>query len=264
VTPLALPDLVTRTVASHPYPLIFATISGAHLYGFPSPDSDFDIRGVHILPAREILGLVRGRDTIETMLDGPPEVDLVTHDAEKFIRLMLKRNGYVLEQLLSPLIALTTPEHDELGRLARGCLTRHHVHHYVGFADNQWRLFTKETPRRLKPLLYVFRVLLTGIHLMRSGEIEANLVQLNTDFRLSYLDDCIARKREGAENQSVDDTHLTFFESEYQRLRELLTFEAERTSLPEDASAHDALNDLLLRLRSLPYSAPPTSTNAAQ
>ena len=29
-------------VARHPYPLLFATISGAHLYGFPSPDSDYD------------------------------------------------------------------------------------------------------------------------------------------------------------------------------------------------------------------------------
>ena len=34
-----------RIVAAQPYPLLFATISGAHLYGFPSPDSDFDLRG---------------------------------------------------------------------------------------------------------------------------------------------------------------------------------------------------------------------------
>ena len=39
-----------RIVAAHPYPLLFATISGAHLYGFPSPDSDFDLRGAHVLP----------------------------------------------------------------------------------------------------------------------------------------------------------------------------------------------------------------------
>jgi uncharacterized protein len=31
-----------KQVETHPYPLLFATISGAHLYGFPSPDSDFD------------------------------------------------------------------------------------------------------------------------------------------------------------------------------------------------------------------------------
>ena len=36
-----------------------------------------------------------------------------------------------------------------------------------------------ETP---KTLLYVYRVLLTGIHLMRTGRIEANLVTLNQEF----------------------------------------------------------------------------------
>ncbi len=34
----------TRIVAAQPYPLLFATIGGAHLYGFPSPDSDYDLR----------------------------------------------------------------------------------------------------------------------------------------------------------------------------------------------------------------------------
>ena len=248
---LALPELVTRTVASHPYPLVFATISGAHLYGFPSPDSDYDIRGVHLLPARELLGLKDGPQTIETMLDGPPEVDLVTHDAGKFFRLLLKRNGYVLEQLLSPLVARTTPEHDELRRLGRACITRHHVHHYLGFSENQWRLFDKERPRRLKPLLYVFRVLLTGIHLMRTGELEANLVHLNEAFALPYLPALIARKREGAERQTIDDSDVDFFTTEYDRLRTLLVLEGERTSLPAEATAHDALHDLLLRLRAV-------------
>ena len=30
-------DKLMKHVEQHPYPLIFATISGAHLYGFPSP-----------------------------------------------------------------------------------------------------------------------------------------------------------------------------------------------------------------------------------
>ena len=42
-------------VAAQPYPLLFATISGAHLYGFPSPDSDFDLRGAHVLPLEKVL-----------------------------------------------------------------------------------------------------------------------------------------------------------------------------------------------------------------
>ncbi|HEY0156877.1 MAG TPA: nucleotidyltransferase domain-containing protein [Thermoanaerobaculia bacterium] len=249
MTPLVLPELVTRTIAAHPYPLVFATISGAHLYGFPSPDSDYDVRGVHVLPAAEVLGLRRGEETIETMLAGPPEVDLVTHDAGKFFRLLLRRNGYVLEQVLSPLVASTTPEHEELRALAVRCVTRHHAHHYLGFSANQWRLFEKEHPRRLKPLLYVFRVLLTGIHLMQTGVLEANLVHLNETFALPYLPELIARKVTGAERQTIDDADVAFFEAEYARLRDLLTLEAERTHLPEAPSALDDLHALLLRLR---------------
>lgn len=249
MTALHLPELVTRTVASHPYPLVFATISGAHLYGFASPDSDFDIRGVHVLPAREVLGLVRGEDTIETMLDGPPEVDLVTHDAEKFFRLLLKRNGYVLEQVLSPLIIRATAAHDELRDLARRSITRHHAHHYLGFSENQRRLFDKERPRRLKPLLYVFRVLLTGIHLMRTGEVEANLAALNDIYRLPYLPELIARKRTGAEQQTIGDGDVELFAREYARLRELLESAHAETSLPDEAHTKSELHHLLLRLR---------------
>ena len=91
--------LLRAEVAQHPYSLLFATISGAHLYGFPSPDSDYDLRGVHLLPVREVVGLLPKRETVEVsgMREGV-EIDLVTHDAWKFF-LMLKRNGYVLEQL---------------------------------------------------------------------------------------------------------------------------------------------------------------------
>ena len=191
-------DLVTReaigrlrgVVDRHPYPVLFATISGAHLFGFPSPDSDYDLRGCHVLPVREVVGLEPGRETIEDASDDDDfELDLVTHDARKFFGLMLKKNGYVLEQVFSPLLVHTSPEHEELKALARGCVTRHHSHHYFGFAETQWKLFEKERPRRVKPLLYVYRVLLTGIHLMRTGEVEANLVRLNEEAKLSQVTD---------------------------------------------------------------------------
>src|SRR5689334_11793117 len=162
------------TIAQQPYPLLFATISGAHLYGFPSPDSDYDLRGAHILPHQNVLGLDVHHETIErsSIVDGL-EIDLVTHDVRKFFLLLLKKNGYVLEQLLSPLVLQTTAAHDELKSLAPACITRFHAYHYLGFAETQWRLFEKENPRRAKPLLYVYRVLLTGIHLMRTGEVQA-------------------------------------------------------------------------------------------
>lgn len=237
-------------VARQPYPLLFVTISGAHLYGFPSPDSDYDLRGVHILPVREVIGLDPGRETIEVSeMRDDLELDLVTHDVKKFFGLLLKKNGYVLEQLYSPLMLHTTPEHDELKTIAKDCITRHHSHHYFGFAETQWKLFDKERPRRVKPLLYVFRVLLTGIHLMRTGEIEANLVTLNQDFKLSYLDELIARKLAGPEKGALDDADVAFYQQEYERLRGELEASFHSSHLPEAPSCRAELNDLLLRLR---------------
>ncbi|MDA1166519.1 MAG: nucleotidyltransferase domain-containing protein [Planctomycetota bacterium] len=243
-------DKLMKHVEQHPYSLMFATISGAHLYGFPSPDSDFDLRGVHLLPLDQVVGLDAGQETVEKegIYDGM-EIDLVTHDAKKFFGLMLKKNGYVLEQVFSPLIVHTTPEHDELKAIAANCITRHHAHHYLGFAATQWKLFQKEDPPRVKPLLYVYRVLLTGVHLMQTGVVEANLHTLNESARLSYIDELIEQKLAGPEKGDLPEADLEFHEKEYERLVGELETASEMSELPEAPSGKAALNDLLVRLR---------------
>src|SRR5437899_2963707 len=87
-----------RIVAAQPYRLLFATISGAHLYGFPSPDSDFDLRGAHVLPLEKVVGLEVRDETVEQEMIVPPhpgplpigcgeggalEMDIVSHDVRK-------------------------------------------------------------------------------------------------------------------------------------------------------------------------------------
>jgi predicted nucleotidyltransferase len=123
------------------------------------------------------------------------------------------------------------------------------VHHYRGFAENQWRLFLKEAQPRIKPLLYTFRVLLTGIHLMRSGEIQTNLNHLHSMYPLPYLPELIARKRDGAEQQTLPAAETAFYEKEFAALLERLLTGAATTRLPEGSSASPALNDMLVRIR---------------
>ena len=249
--PAADPRL-RSAVAAHPYGLLFATISGAHLYGFPSADSDFDLRGVHLLPPDKLLGLEVTDETLtHEQIIGGLEVDLVTHDARKFFRLLLKKNGYVLEQIFSPLVVHAMQgQFDTLRDIARRCVTRHHAHHYKGFAENQWKLFEKESPRRIKPLLYVYRVLLTGIHLMNTGEVEANLVTLNdAEFHLRHIEELVARKRAGAEQVTLADDDVAFHEGEFHRLLAELEAAAGRSPLPEMPAGRADLNILLLSLR---------------
>lgn len=243
-------ELLLEIVKSQPYPLVFATISGAHLYGFPSPDSDYDLRGIHILPAKEVVGLYPVQETIElSEIKMDLQIDLVTHDVKKFFTLLLKRNGYVLEQLYSSLIVKTTPEHELLKEIATKCITRNHYYHYLGFAKSQWELLLKENDHRVKPLLYVYRVLLTGIYLMNTGEIEANLVKLNHIFQLSYLDDLIAQKCTSSEKSLLNKADINFHQQEYQRLQTELETAFHNSHLPHEPSAKLELNNLLINLR---------------
>ncbi|MCQ0022149.1 nucleotidyltransferase domain-containing protein [Streptomyces somaliensis DSM 40738] len=241
---------LSAVVAEQPDPLPFATVSGAHLYGFPSRDSDVDLRGAHLLPLDALIGLREAEETrSRTWLRDGVEMDLVTHDLRKFVRLMLRRNGYVLEQLLSPLVVRTSDLHAELTALAPGVLTTHHAHHYRGFACTQWRLF--ERNGELKPLLYTFRALLTGIHLMRSGEVVAHLPTLcgTVGEAPAYLGELIAAKAE-AEHGPAAGTDPERLRADVEALHRALDDARAASPLPDAATgARDALHDLLVRAR---------------
>src|SRR5438876_10386636 len=162
-----------RLVEGQQYAPLFVTVSGAHLYGFPSPDSDVDLRGCHLLPLRAVVGLDLPDETIERKLDlAGVEVELVSHDVGKYLRLLVKNNGYVLEQIFSPLVVTGHGFLEELRPLARRCITRHHYHHYRGFLATQRKLIEKQEPKTAKAVLYAYRVVLTGIHLLRTGEVQ--------------------------------------------------------------------------------------------
>ncbi|MCX4583132.1 nucleotidyltransferase domain-containing protein [Streptomyces sp. NBC_01481] len=235
-------------VVAQPGRVLFAAVSGAHLYGFPSRDSDVDLRGVHLLPIADLVGLREPEETRSRMWDRDGvEMDLVTHDLRKFVQLMLRRNGYVLEQLLSPLVVHTSDAHAELVSLAPGVLTSHHAHHYRGFANTQWRLFEKTG--ELKPLLYTFRALLTGIHLMRSGEVQAHLPTLLNEVRApGYLPELIAAKAE-AEHGCAAGLDLERVRGDADELHATLDDSQACTELPGEASAFVALDRFVVSTR---------------
>jgi uncharacterized protein len=156
------PEITDRPysiLTSQPYPLLFVTLSGSHLYGFPSADSDFDLRGVHVVPAAEALSLQGvGRETIEdeSTADGY-EDELVTHDARKYFRLLLKNNGYVLEQIFSPIVLFDSGYLGRLREIAKSCITSNHSLHYRGSGFREWTAFVKKPAKHVKRILLAFK-----------------------------------------------------------------------------------------------------------
>lgn len=243
-------DIIRPYLEQHPWPTLFVTVSGAHLYGFDSPDSDYDLRGVHYMPAKEIVGLTIPRETYEVMdLDAEVEMDLVTHDAKKFFAMLLNKNGYVLEQIFSPIIIQAAPEHEELKGIALKCITRFNHHHFKNFSKGQWEDLRKANKPTVKKLLYAYRPVLAGIHLMSEHVIESNINTLNERFQLSYIDELVQAKVEGTEKMEAINLDLPFHEAELNRLLGILESESERSALPEHPAGRAELNDLLIRLR---------------
>ncbi len=101
----------------------------------------------------------------------------------------------------------------------------------------------------MKPLLYVYRVLLTGIHLMKTGVLEAILGVLNEQFRLPFIDELMARKIGGAEKETLDGEDLELHQREFDRLLAELETSYEQSKLPNEPRGAADLHDLLLRIR---------------
>ena len=233
------------------HPTLLVSVSGAHLYGFASADSDVALRGAHLLPIPALLGLAPPKETVtRTWDDAGLEIDLVSHDLGKFIRLLLEQNGNYLEQLYSPLVVVDSPWAEELRELVKqGTIARHVYHAYAGYARGQWKMWREEAQSgapRLKPLLYAYRVSLTGRHLLRTGEVNANLAELAPVYGYGHLLELIAAKQAEKETFPLP---VEEHEQALAGLQDDLTDAFAASPLPEKPTNRAALNDFLVRTR---------------
>ncbi|MBW2973468.1 nucleotidyltransferase domain-containing protein [Candidatus Woesearchaeota archaeon] len=225
---------------------VFYSLSGAHLYGFASKDSDFDIRGCHIVPTKELLGLRKPWPVVEIMQG---DNDFVSQEIEKFIGLMIKPNGNVLEQLLSPLNIVTSKEHRELKKLAKGCMCRRLYFHYNGMAMQNYKKFLDKGKNTVKKYLYVLRSLMTGIYLLEQGKLEPNITITNKHFKFPVVKELIKLKKEEQstlpKNSKVHNQAQKLIADLFYKLKEC----RETSKLPEEPNNKEELNKYLIETR---------------
>ena len=227
---------------------LFWTVSGSHVYGFPSADSDIDLRGCFLAPLRAIVGLRQPTETVEPKgeFEGR-EVEAVSHEVGKYLRLMCKHNGYVLEQVFSPLVAYGADFLARLRPLAAKCVTKHCHNHYRGFLHTQRKLFEKEEVKRAKTLLYAYRVALTGVHLLETGEVQTHLPTLNEKFGLPFIAELIARKA-SAEFGTLTAVDVAFHTQQLDEWEARLNAAYDASTLPTEPPA-DELDRFLIAAR---------------
>lgn len=182
--------------------LLMAVESGSRAWGFPSPDSDYDVRFLYIRPRREYLALKPVRDVVERPI--VDEIDLNGWDIRKALGLMLKHNAVLSEWIESPIRYIADdPVVEKLADLAsRHFNPRGYALHYASLGKGtveRWLGPDGEIPVKryfyaLRPALSVRALRLdpsrrppmTMVPLMQAADLDRVLVD--------QVDELIARK----------------------------------------------------------------------
>ena len=230
--------------------IVVCGLVGSHSYGFPSRDSDFDLKAIHLASAEQLLGLRQPKQTFNYLgFDYDLEMDFTSHEANKALALLLRGDGNVLERILSPYLVLPV-ELDgrlaELRQLARANISKRFHRHYAGFFRGQVRLYQKERSHKIKTLLYIYRVALTGVHLLRHGTLLPDLQLLLQIYPFPRVEE-LMKLKEQAELGTVEDDQ-PYLEL-LPRLEQMLQEALEASELPDEAPCAEELDQWLRRWR---------------
>lgn len=229
---------------------LVVSLSGAHAYGFPSPDSDLDLKAVHIAPTEALVGLsppaANAPDRIE-VVDGV-EIDYSSNELQPVLVGILQGNGNFIERILSRFVLRSSPEHEPLRTLVADSLSRRIHRHYGGFAMGQLREWEKDGFRSAKKLLYVLRTTLTGTHALLTGEVETDVTRLVDAHRFGAARELVEAKRRG-ERSELPPPLAERWKTEAMRAFEMLDDALAHSPLPEDPSNVRDLELWLVELR---------------
>ncbi len=137
--------------------ILYACESGSRAWGFPSPDSDYDVRFIYCHPAAWYLTLDEGRDTLDFPVD--EELDLAGWELRKALRLLRGSNAALFEWLQSPVVYHEAVDfRSRLGPLLPAVFNlKAGLHHYLGQLRRGVEEDLAGEDVRLKRLFYALR-----------------------------------------------------------------------------------------------------------
>ncbi len=224
-------------------------LSGAHAYGFPSPDSDLDLKAIHVEPASRLLGLsppAQAFDRLE-VVEGV-ELDYTSNEIGEVMKGILGGNGNYLERVLGEKMLAGSPELESLRPLVARSLSRRAYRHYAGFAKNQLAHARARATPSAKKLLYVLRTALTGTHLLLTGEMVIDVTRLLDRYGFGDARELALAKTRG-ERVELAPAEGERWVAEAERALALLEPARAESVLPEESPNRAELEDWLLKLR---------------
>jgi len=158
--------------------IIYRCQVGSKAFGLDCEDSDDDLRGIYLPPARLHWSLRRLPEQLEFKTE---EGDEVYWELEKFLRLALKANPNVLETLWTPLVLLADETAKDLRAMRHAFLSKHLYKTYSGYVLSQFRrmanAYREKGTYKPKHAMHLIRLLHSGIAALQTGEIRIDVAE---------------------------------------------------------------------------------------
>lgn len=229
--------------------ILLACETGSRAWGFPSPDSDFDIRIIYVHEKDWYLSLFDKKDSIEMMLDNN-DIDITGWDLRKSLVLLRKSNASILERLQSPILYKHDSEFlNGIWSLAKNFYSRiATIHHYLSMAKN-FRSDLNSDAYKLKKFFYALRSA-TACKWILENDMPPPMIFIEMVEKLDISKDLVKRIKELIELKStISESYLHHGEED------LLTFmddcisraEDERTSLPSSKGSAEEMDTFFIK-----------------
>jgi len=158
--------------------------------------------------------------------------------------------GYIMEQLFSPLLIVTTELHQALQNLSKSTISKELSLHFGGFYKNQKRLAESQKLKEVKLVLYQARIIATSVFLARTGQIQSNLILANQEVKIfdqRKVLELVEIKKNGEKNNFPDLKLKEYWLNELKIKEVLIESEFQQSSLPNFDSdlAHQNAKNLI-------------------
>lgn len=152
--------------------VLLACETGSRAWGFPSPDSDYDVRLIYKHRTDWYLSLLESKDTFEVMFENN-NFDISGWDIKKTLGLLWKSNPPLLERIQSPIIYAVDEEfHAGINTLAQQCYSRiATIHHYLSMAKKCFEELKGKESYKLKKFFYALRAATACLWILKHDQM---------------------------------------------------------------------------------------------
>jgi uncharacterized protein len=167
----ALIETRLETIArEHQINVLYACESGSRAWGFPSPDSDYDVRFIYVHPMEWYLKLDEDRDVIDLPIEDTTVglLDIGGWDLRKTLRLLSKSNPVIWEWRQSPICYQSNLDLREFRNILDPFFSPITAcHHYLSICRNTMNQALIGPSVKIKKYFYMLRPLLAAAWIER-------------------------------------------------------------------------------------------------